>query len=134
RLQGDWSSDVCSSDLDLLAVRGDEVDREQVVHGQAVLALQSAHAAAQRQAGDARVADNPDGTHKAMRLRCLVELRQVRAALRAHSSADWIDRYLSHSGEVKDHPAVARRESRDAVPATAHGRDQLLLAREADGG
>src|SRR5712691_3669414 len=42
---------------DLLAVRGDEIDREQVVDCQAVLALESAHAAAQRQAGDTRVAD-----------------------------------------------------------------------------
>jgi hypothetical protein len=42
---------------DQLAFGGDEVDREELVDGQSVLAVQPADAAAEREAGDAGVAD-----------------------------------------------------------------------------
>ena len=65
------------------AVGGDDVRRDQVVAGKAVLALEPADAAAERQARDAGGRDGAAGGREAERLRLAVELAPRQARLRA---------------------------------------------------
>ena len=58
------------------AVRRDELDREQVVDRQAVLALEPAHAAAEREPGDPGVRHDPDRADEAVLLRRVVEVAE----------------------------------------------------------
>src|SRR5215216_7296425 len=53
---------------DQAAVRGDELDRAQVVDRKAVATLEPSHAAAEREPGDAGMRDDADGTHEPGRL------------------------------------------------------------------
>ena len=64
------------------AVGGDELDGAQVVDREPEVPLQPADSAAERQPGDARVADDPDRADEAVRLRGDVELAEQRAAVR----------------------------------------------------
>ena len=62
------------------AVRGDELDLEEVVDREPVLPLESTHPTAERQSRDARVRDHPDGADESGGLRLLVELGEECAA------------------------------------------------------
>ena len=64
-----------------LAVGGDDVGREQVVDREAVLALQPADPAAEREPGDAGVRDDSAGRREPERLRLVVELAPEHAGL-----------------------------------------------------
>src|SRR6476661_4526193 len=68
------------------AVGGDDVRRDQVVAGKAVLALEPADAAAERQTRDAGARDGAAGGREAERLRLAVELAPRQARLRAHGA------------------------------------------------
>ena len=85
---------------DVAAVGGHQLDRAKVVDGQAEPPLKPAHAATQRQAGDAGVADHADRAYQAVRLRRLVELAQQRAAVcpRRARSPDRRSRRASATG------------------------------------
>ena len=115
------------------AVRGHELDREQVVDRQAELPLQSAHAAAERETGHAGVGDDADGAREVELLRGLVELPQERAAAHARGARARIDLGAAQPLHVDHDSAVARRVARDAVPAAAHGHEEALLACEPHG-
>ena len=67
--------------MDLFTIRGDNVDGDQVVDGEAVHSLHACHPPAQRETGHTRVADDPDRTGQPERLRCLVELLEQRSTL-----------------------------------------------------
>jgi hypothetical protein len=69
------------------AVGRDELDREQVVDRQAVLAREPADAAAERQPGDPGVRDLAAGDGEAVRLRLAVEVAPERACLRVVMAA-----------------------------------------------
>src|SRR6476469_5970211 len=73
------------------AVGGDAVRRDQVVAGKAVLALEPADAAAERQARDAGARDGAAGGREAERLRLAVELAPRQARLRAHGARVRVD-------------------------------------------
>ena len=97
-----------------LAVGGDDVDREQVVDRQPVLAAQVADAAVERQAGDARRRHDAAGHREAEQLRLAVDVAPGRAALDAHASASsgstWTPRIRDRS--------ITRPPSFTALPAT----------------
>src|SRR2546422_50596 len=94
-------------------VRRDEIDREQVVDRVAVLALETAHAASQRQTTDPGVSDNSYGARHAVLLSGAVQLLEKCAALDPRGACDWIDTDGLHPREVDDHAAVARRGARE---------------------
>ena len=119
---------------DMPAVGGDELDREQVVDRETVLALQPPHAAAEREAGDARVGDDADRADEPDRLRLAVELAEERAAVHPRRALGGVDARAVHPRQVDDDPVVAGGEAGDAVTAAADGDRKLLLAREADRG
>ena len=85
------------------AVGGHDLRREQVVGREAVLALEPAAAAAERQAGDPGRRDAPAGGRQAERLRRPVELGPEHAARGAHG---------------------ARRRRRPRSPSSARGRSR----------
>ena len=111
-------------------VRRDELDREQVVDRQAVLALESAHAAAERQPRNPGVRHDPDGADEAVLLRRVVEVAEERAAADAGNPTLRVNLNAPHAGEVDHDPVVAGREPRNAVAAAANRNHELLLARE----
>ncbi len=116
----------------LAAVRGDEVDGEQAVDRQAELALEPAHATAERQAAHTGVRDDADRTDEPVRLRRGVEPGEVRAAADPGGARLGVDVDAADRCEVDHDPVVAGGEAGDAVAAAADGDDELLLAGEAE--
>ena len=78
------------------AVGGDELDREQVVERQPELPHQPSHPAAQRQAGDPGVRDDPDRADQAEALSSVVEVAEEGAALHARCPSGRVDLGASH--------------------------------------
>ena len=115
-----------------LAVRGDDVDREEVVDREAVLATQVADAAVQRQAGDARGRDDAARHGEPEQLRLPVAVAPGRAALRPHRLRRRVDVDAAHLREVDDEAAVVDRVAGHVVAAALHREQQTLLAREVD--
>ena len=119
--------------LDQLPVGGDQVHRQQLVDGQAVLAHQPADAAAQGEPGqpgvghDARRHGQPEG------LGLPVELAQPDPRLRPHRPAGQVDPHALHQGEVDHQPVVAHRQAGKAVAAASDRHGEPDPASEADG-
>ena len=95
-----------------------------------MLPLESTHATAEGQSGDAGVRDHPDGADESGGLRLLIELREERAASDAGGPLLAIDLCPPHPGQVDQDAVIARRETRDAVAAAPDGDQQILLAGE----
>ena len=114
-------------------VRRHDLGGDQVVDGQPVPAHEPAHAAAQGEAADPRVADHADRTGQPKGLGLPVELGEQRATCRPGGPRVGIDPHPSHPREVDHDPPVACREPRHAVPAPPDGHDQVLLAGEPEG-
>ena len=114
------------------AVRRDELDGKQAVDRQTELALQTAHAAAEREPGHTRMGDDADRADEAVRLCGVVELGEKRAAAYAGGTLLGIDVCTAHPREVDHDTVVAGREAGDAVAAAADGDDELLLTGEAE--
>ena len=120
-------------DVHPLAVGGHQVDGEQVVHGQAVLAHEVPEPAAERQPADAGVADDAARGGEPERLGGAVELAPEEPAGRPRGARRRIDPDRLHQREVDHQPAVADGVTGDGVPAAAHRDEQVALPREADG-
>ncbi len=108
----------------------DDVGREQVVAGEPVLPAQPADAAAEREAGDAGVGDDPARGRQPVELRLAVELAPQDAGLGADRARRRIDADPLHRREVDDQPAVADGRAGDVVAAAADGDFELLRSRE----
>ena len=113
-----------------LAVGRDEIDREQVVDGGAVLAHQPADAPAERQAGDAGVGDDPAHGRQPEKLRLAVELAPEHAGLRPRRPRLRVDSDALHRREVDYQPPIADRVPADAVTTGTHRDQEIALARE----
>ncbi len=103
----------------LLALGGHELDGEQVVAGQAVLALEPAGPAAEREAGHAGGRHAAAGGGEAVGLGGAVELRPGRAGADARDPALGVDLDRRHAAHVDHEPVVDEREPGDRVPAGA---------------
>ena len=114
------------------AVRGHEFYREQVVDREAVLSLEAAHAASEREPRDPGVTDDADRTRESVLVRSAVELLEQRASLHSRDPLSWIDLDGPHAREIDDNAAVARRKAGDAVAPTADHDDEIVLAGEVD--
>ena len=116
------------------AVGRDQLDRGEVVDRQAELPLQPAHAATQREPGDAGVAHDADRADEAVRLGGDVELAEERAAVRTGGSPVRVHDDSAHRGQVHDQAASAAGEPGQAVPAGPDGDLEVVVPAEADRG
>ena len=116
------------------AVGQDDVGAEQIVRGHAVAAAQPAEAAAERQAGDAGVADRAAGRRQAECLRFAIELRPPQPGLGASRLRGRVDTDALHLRKVDDDAVVAGAAPGDVVRAAADRERQVVVAREVDGG
>jgi hypothetical protein len=123
---------LCLARLDQLAVGGDQVDRAELVDRQPVLPMQPTDTAAERQSGDARVADEPTGRREPKRLGLAVELAPERTRLHPRLVRVWIDPDALHRPQVDDDAVVADRVTGIAVPSAANGDRQAGIVREPD--
>src|SRR5690606_6192918 len=105
---------------DVLAVGGDEREGDDVVAGQAVLAGQPAHAAAEGEPADAGVGDVAGGGGQAVRLGGAVERAEQGAALDAGAAAERVHPYAAHQGQVDHEAVVGDGEAGGVVPAAAY--------------
>ena len=111
-----------------LAVSRDQLDREQVVDGQAIFAAQMPQAAAQRQPAHTGGRDVTSGCRQAEDLRLAVHSADGRAALDADGLGLLIDVHALHERGVDHDPAVTRAAAGHVVAAAAHGYEQLMGA------
>ena len=109
-----------------------ELHRCQIVERQAVSALQPPDAAAERQAGDACVADRSDRTDEAMRLGPLIQLREQCPTVGAGHPGDRVHGDATHLGQIDDEPVVAGGVARDAVAAASDRDQEVRLSPEFD--
>ena len=73
------------------------------------------------------------GGRQAERLGLAVELAPRDPTLSAHRASDGIDPDALHQGQVDHQPAVADAGASEAVGATAHGHQQVVVTGEVDG-
>ena len=115
-----------------VSVRGDDLERDEVVRGQPVLAAEPADPAREREPGDARLRDDAERSREAVLLRCGVELAERDAAAGSGRARGGIDLDRLQLAEIEHEPAVGERVAGDAVAASAHRDGEPLLARETD--
>lgn len=115
-----------------LAIGGHQVDGEQVVAGEAVLAHQPAEAAAERQTADAGVGHGTAGRGEPEGLGLAVKLAPEHAALRLDRAGGGVDAGGLHQGQVDHQATVAGGKASRAVAAAADGDQEFVLAREID--
>ena len=106
-----------------LPVGGHQVNREELVDRQSVLSLEPADAAAQGEAGDAGVGDDPAGRREPEGLCLAVQLAPEHPGLSPCRSRIRVHPDALHRSEVDDDPAIADGQSGEAV-ASAADRDR----------
>jgi hypothetical protein len=116
------------------AIGGDELRRDEVVAGEAVLALQPAGAAAEREPADAGGGHAAARGGEAVRLGGAVDLRPGGAAADAGDAGGRVHLDVAHRPHVEHEPVVDEREAGHGVPAGAHRHRQALLAGEGERG
>ena len=117
----------------LTAIRHDDICRQQVVDGHAVLPAQPAEAAAQRQAGHACGRVDAQRRGKAVRLRGRVEVGEGAAGLDRRPAGIGVHLDALHRREVDHEAAVGDGIARDVVSAPSNRDEQVLRAAELDG-
>ena len=121
-------------DLDDLAAGQDELEGDEVVAGQAVLAGEPADPAAEREAGHAGLGHDPGRDDQPVRRGRGVDVAEPAAAARVHQLALRIDGDLAQPGQVDGQAAVRHGLARHVVAAAADRRRQAVLAGHADRG
>ena len=123
---------VLGAGRDDLAIGGDDLDRQQVVDGQSVLAHQPAFPTAQGQPGNARAGDHPAGGGEPVTGRGPVEFLPGNPALRPYGPLRRVDPDPLHRSKVDHQAAVRDSQACDVVPAAAHRYLGRLLAADDD--
>ena len=113
-----------------LAVGRDEVDGEEVVDREAVLAHQPADATAEGETGDAGVAHDAAGGGQTVHLRLVVDVAPERATLHPGPAVGGVDADAPHGREVDDDPVVANGGACHVVASAAYGDLQVVVAGE----
>jgi hypothetical protein len=113
-----------------LAVGGDDVDGDEVVDAEPVLAHDPADATAESQPGDAGVGDDAGGDGQPEGLRLTIELAEQHSGLGARPSRFGVDPSALHGPEVDEQAVVAHRQPGEAVTTAPHSDRQLVLAPE----
>ena len=122
------------ADLDHLAAGQHQLEREEVVAGEAVLTGEPADPAAQRQAGHPGLGHDPGRDDQPVRRGRGVDVAEPAAAARVHQLALRIDRDLAQPGQVDGQAAVRHGLARHVVAAAADRGRQAVLAGHVDRG
>src|SRR5205085_1647935 len=117
---------------DDLALGGDDVGADQVVGGEAELALEPAAAGAEREADDAGARHAPAGDGEPERQRLSVERAPVETGLSAYGVRVRVDADTRHRAHVEDDPVVDGREAGDGVASGPDRKRKPGRARETD--
>ena len=123
---------VLGAGHDDLAVGGDDLDRQQVVDGEAVLAHQPAFPAAQGQARDTGAGDHPAGGGQPVDGRGPVELLPGGPGLGPDGPPRRIDPDPFHRRQVDHQAAVGDGQAGHVVAAAAHRYLGRLVAADGD--
>ena len=123
---------LVSRDVPDATVSGDHFRRHQVVHRQSVLPGQPPHPAAEGQAADPGVADDPCGDGEAVCLRGLLALGQGGTAADGAAPRSHVDGHVVHRAEVDLHAVLHHGVTTSAVRAAAHGDLELVATGETD--
>jgi hypothetical protein len=113
-------------------VGGHQVHRQQVVHGQAMLAHQVAQPTTQSQPTDPGVADDPGRDGQPEPLGGPVQLAQQDAAGGPGDAGRRVDPDRLHQRQVDHQPAVHHRVPGHGMAAAPHRHRQVVFAGEAD--
>ncbi len=118
--------------MEQVAIRGDDVHRQQVVDGEAVLAHEIADAAAQRDAADAHRTRIAKPDREAMRARRGGDFRRRQARFGPHGRSIDIDLQPLHARQVEHDAAIRNAKTRHTVTAAADREFQACGARNRD--
>src|SRR5262249_52700913 len=111
-----------------LAVGRYDVDGEEVVHREAVLAHQPPDATAEGQPSDSSVAYDSAGGGQTARLRLVVDVTPQRTTLHPGPAVGGIDPDGPHRREIDDNPVVANGGARHVVASAPNGDLQIMVA------
>ena len=121
-------------DLDHLAAGQHELEGDEVVAGETVLAGEPADPAAERQAGHPGLGHDPGRDDQPVRRGRGVDVAEPAAAARVHQLALRIDGDLAQPGQVDGQAAVRHGLARHVVAAAADRGRQAVLAGHVDRG
>ena len=110
---------------------GDELDRPEAVHREAVLAHEPAEAAAEGESPDARRRDDAPGAGQAVELGLAVVVAPGRPTLGPRPVAARVDVHAAHGGEVDHEAAVTDRVAGHIVAPAADGDLEAAVTGEA---
>ena len=116
-----------------LAVGGDDLDLLEVVDGPAEAAHQVAEAAAQGQAGDADLGDEPEHGREPVLLGRLVDVGEQAPGSDVREPGVGVDGDLAHAGHVEGQAALGDGGAGDVVAAALDAEQQAVVAGEPDG-
>ena len=119
---------------DPAAVGQHDLGRDEVVDGHPVAPALVRDAAAEREAGDARLRHDAAGRREAERGGDAVDVGPRGAALHVHRAAGRVEPDAAHRGQVDHQAVVDERGARDVVAAAADGERQPVGRGEGDGG
>src|SRR5262245_28269500 len=112
------------------ALSGDEVDRQEVVAGEAKLARQPAKTAAQCQAGNARIGDRASRGGQAECLGLAIEISPCGATFGAGCATHRVDADTAHASEIDHQSPLAYGVARSVVAAATYRHQNLVGACE----
>ena len=114
------------------AIRGHQIDRDEVVAGEAVAAHQPAKPAAQRQARHPRARDDTTRRREAKSVGLVVEFTPENPGFGSRHAGGGIDTDALHRRKVDHQPATADGVAGDIVSTATHGQHKTGLAGEGD--
>jgi hypothetical protein len=115
-----------------IAIGVDQLDGEEVVAREPILAREKADAAAESQAGDTDARAGPGGDGHAMVPQAAVAIHQTHPGADDRLPARYIDDDLIQAADVDHQTAIDDRERFVAMPPGASTEGDFLLARPAD--
>jgi hypothetical protein len=119
---------------DKSSIGQDDVGRQQIVDGQAVLSRQVSHAAAEGQASNAGRRDDSRRHSESKCMRCVVNIAPGATAPHAHSPCRGIDMNVLDEGEIDDQAVVADSQASGVMAPASNRNPQILLPAETNGG
>src|SRR5207247_2064978 len=113
-------------------IRRDEIDREEVVAGQALLPGEETGSAPQGQSGDAGGGDDSAGRRQPDALRRRIEFAPCNSSADDRGASLRVDSDVFHQRQIDDEAVVAHRVSRHIVSTASDGQGESMVPREAD--
>ena len=115
-------------------VRGDYLAGQQIVDGHAVLAKQPANTTPEGETPNTCLRHYPGWDCETEWVRFPVEIAKRRATLDAYGACGRVHMDGAHAREINDNAIVAKGTAADIVASASNCREQIVVAREVDGG